>query len=179
MKKLINSKIYVGCGNDTLHGHIGCDIRTTKTAEIVCKAWEISNHFNNAEKIYSRHMLEHLTFKEMEICLLDWHKTLKVGGSVLIIVPNIDFHIKQWLKAKWDDTEIDFNKSNARWSMAGFWGWQNECDPTEKNYNNSYWDVHKSGYNNTSLKYFLKDAGFNNIKCTNSKLRDLQVKAFK
>ena len=177
--KINHAKIYVGCGDHFKDDYIGCDIRQTKAAAVVCNAWDISHHFENAKEIYSRHMLEHLTFGEMRLCLSDWHKTLIRRGQINIIVPNIDFHIKRWLQAEWNDEAMNERTSAARWSSASFWGWQTECDPASDDYNNTYWDVHKSGYNFKSLTYFLKKAGFRNIRCEDSEYRQLDVFANK
>jgi predicted SAM-dependent methyltransferase len=108
-------------------------------------------------------MVEHLTLPEMKMAFSDWYKALRGGGSVHIVVPNMDFHVEQWLQAQWDNFSEDDKKSNEVWSFAGFWGWQRECDPALSNYNRSYWDVHKSGFNEKSLRYFLKQAGFTEI----------------
>jgi predicted SAM-dependent methyltransferase len=163
-EKIVGKKVYVGCGPDYKEGYIGCDIRKTSTVSIQCKAWEISRYCDSLEEIFSRHMLEHLTIKELEVCLKDWHKALSPGGYATIIVPNMEFHIEQWRNAEWNDRSIMEPKSDARWSMAGFWGWQKECDPTMTDYNSIYWDVHKSGYNEASLRYFLQSAGFRCVK---------------
>lgn len=60
-KKVID-KIYMGCGYDYKDGYVGCDVRKTKTAKIICKAWELSKYCKNVNEIYSRHMVEHLTY---------------------------------------------------------------------------------------------------------------------
>jgi predicted SAM-dependent methyltransferase len=83
----------VGCGLDYKEGYIGCDLRKTSTVSIQCKAWELSKHCDKLEKIYTRHMFEHLTIRESEFCLRDWYSALKFGGCATIIVPNLEFHI--------------------------------------------------------------------------------------
>ena len=39
-------------------------------------------------------MLEHLTFKEVEATLNDWHRCL-ASGCIHLVVPFLDFHIEQ------------------------------------------------------------------------------------
>ena len=51
-KKVID-KIYMGCGDDYKNGYVGCDVRKTKTAKIICKAWELSKYCKNVGEIYS------------------------------------------------------------------------------------------------------------------------------
>ena len=78
-KKVID-KIYMGCGDDYKDGYVGCDVRKTKTAKIICKAWELSKYCKNVNEIYSRHMVEHLTYAEFNETLKDWYKVLNGGG---------------------------------------------------------------------------------------------------
>lgn len=159
--------VYVGCGDDSKDGYIGCDIRKRKNVKIVCKAWDVSKKVRKLENIYSRHMVEHLTFPELEFTLSDWYKALNEGGKLNIIVPYLDFHIQQFQKAIVDDENWNNKWSDFRWSIAGFYGWQGEDYKSCKNCKNStrYWDVHKSGYNPKIMEFFLKRAGFIEINC--------------
>ncbi len=158
-------KLYVGCGPDVREGFIHCDIRPMPHVDCVCKAWEVSGHFSEVEHIYSRHMLEHLTRDEAMLTLKDWYSALAVNASVRIIVPNMDFHCRQWLEAEWNDEAFSRKRSDASYSTAGFWGWQSECDPRQVDYNAVYWDVHKSGYNQKSMSFLLAKVGFSKIHC--------------
>ncbi len=162
MKNEIN--VYVGCGADIKEGFIHIDLRKFNHVDYVCKAWEVSNYLMEINHIYSRHMLEHLTNYEADRSLRDWFKALKTNGTIKIIVPNMDFHAKQWLEAQWTEETLKDKWSDAQYSFAGFWGWQEECDPWNKDYNDSYWSVHKSGYNERRIKLLLKRIGFVNIK---------------
>lgn len=157
--------LYVGCGPDIREGFVHCDLRPLPHVDCVCKAWEVSKHFSKVEHIYSRHMLEHLTQAEAMLTLQDWFSALAPGGSVRIIVPNMDFHCQQWLNAKWDEESYSEKRSDARYSEGGFWGWQAECDPKVENYNTSYWDVHKSGYNQQKMEFIMKKIGFSQVLC--------------
>jgi radical SAM superfamily enzyme YgiQ (UPF0313 family) len=157
-------KLYVGCGEDTKEGYTGCDIRSLPTVSIVCKAWEVSYHCREVSEIYSRHMLEHLTIPQVEATLRDWLTALAEGGKVHIIVPNIDFHIRQWQRAVWDEENWNTKFSDARHSFAGFWGWQREADSDGEV--SSFWDVHKSGFNADFLAFMLRRAGFSKVQCS-------------
>lgn len=167
MNKFKTENIYIGCGDDYREGYIGCDIRKTKNTKIVCKAWELSKKQKNLKNIYSRHMCEHLTFQEFEYTLQDWYRALAPQGKLEIIVPNLDFHIEQFKKAKFDWENLITQRTDLNWALAGFWGWQRE------NYisggggaKSRYWDVHKSGYNIKLMELFLKENGYKNIQCT-------------
>lgn len=155
--------LYVGCGSDVRSGFTHSDIRHFPHVDIVCNAWEISKHISGVNHIYSRHMLEHLTDKEARKTLRDWFIALKPGGTVRIIVPNMDYHCEQWLRAEWNNSTAKDQKSDALYASAGFWGWQHECDPESDDYNNSYWDVHKSGYNERKAKFIFNEIGFRHV----------------
>ncbi|XZE51424.1 methyltransferase domain-containing protein [Planctomycetaceae bacterium SH139] len=109
-------------------------------------------------------MLEHLTFAEVKATLLSWYDALALNGEVHIVVPNLDFHIEQWQRAEWSEEDLNEKWSDASWSMAGFYGWQRECDPRSRPYSNAYWDVHKSGFNSKLMRLLLARAGFSNVR---------------
>jgi len=169
-RTVIATNVYVGCGDDYKEGYVGCDIRKTKNVGIVCKAWELSQNAKNLSNIYSRHMIEHLTFAELEMTFNDWYSALDQGGTVHIICPDLDFHIQQFQNAV-IDAVIDeenwnfprFDKSDLKWNLCSIFGWQREDYSNDDP--NKYWDVHKSGYNAKILKFFLSKAGFVNIDC--------------
>ena len=173
------SKIYMGCGDDWKEGYIGCDMRSLPPVTIVCRAWELSRHVSGVGEIYSRHMLEHLTLAEVECALLDWFEALDIGGKVHIVVPNLDYHIKQWGRASWTPEAFRQPKSDACYACAGLYGWQRECDPRKPDYNATYWDVHKSGFSEQSLTYLLKMAGFAGISVWIEEEVHLVATAFK
>jgi len=158
------SKLHVGCGEQDIEGYVGCDLRSLDHVQLVCRAWEVSEHCRDLSEIYSRHMLEHLTFAESRLTLRDWYRALAPSGLVKIEVPNLAFAIRQWERASWDAETLENKFSDARWGFAGFFGWQRECDPESPEYNQSYWDVHKSGYTVDSMKFFLAEAGFEHIE---------------
>lgn len=127
-----------------------CDIRQLPNIDYVCAAWDIDKHIeeNTVDEIFSRHFFEHLTFLQGEKVLESWYKILKVNGKCEIILPNMSFHINQWISRN-SDEEFDHAK-------AGFWGWQ------RGKFLDS-WDIHKSGYDFNSLSTLLKNKNFKNI----------------
>lgn len=157
------SRVYIGCGEQTLEGYLGCDLRPLPNVTIACRAWELSQFCRDLKEIYSRHMLEHLTYYEAVLALRDWNNALGADGFVRIEVPNIRFAITQWLRSEWSSEAWSDRYSDARWGFAGLFGWQRECDPTQTDYNSSYWDVHKSGYDEQIIRFMLNEAGFHNI----------------
>ena len=71
----------VGCGSSPKPGYLHCDIRPLYGVEIVCEAWNTPFPKNTVSKIYSRHMLEHLSQGEAIRTLRHWFNILRVGGG--------------------------------------------------------------------------------------------------
>ena len=139
-RKVQNAKIHVGCGKYNLDGYINSDIRDLPNVHLVCKAWELDRFAENAAEIYSRHMIEHLTLHEMMTTVRIWYKCLRPGGKIILLCPDMDFHVQQYLNAKWTDEEWDNHckGSNAKWSFAGFWGHQRG---TEDIFHRTSWKI--------------------------------------
>lgn len=153
-------KLYVGCGKDRVDGYIHVDKRPLDGVNYVGDAWDIFPQFMDVDEIYSRHMLEHLTSMEADYALRNWFKALKPGGKVHIVVPNLDFHCQQWLNAEWSESSLHDKWSDARHGFSGLYGWQKQCDPLKDDYDVSYWDVHKSGYNERRIRFLLERIGY-------------------
>lgn len=145
-------KIEFGCGETpTKQGFKTCDVRCLSNIDYICPAWEIDLHVNieSVDEIFSRHFFEHLTFLQGELVLEKWYKILKPNGKMEMVLPNIDFHIQQWLNPK--------KKKYFEHAKAGFWGWQ-------RGEFNDTWDIHKSGYNFKMLKNLLISKGYKEIE---------------
>jgi len=149
-----------GCGEmQPKPGYVGVDIRPFPGIRYVCNSWEITNHVNleSVSAIYSRHFFEHLTFAQAHLTLCAWRKILRPYANLQMIVPDIGYHISQFLASD----ENAPSAANPNWTLrqhaiAGFWGWQHD-GVTE------IWDLHKSGYDFRMLEETLKNHGFENI----------------
>jgi len=162
-------KVYMGYGPDTKEGFIHADIRTFDNVDIVCKAWELSEQIQEVDHIYSRHMLEYLTNFEADRALRDWLKVLKIDGKIEILVPDMDFHAKQWLEAEWNEDTLKDKFSDTQQSFTAIWGKQENCDPWSKEYDTSYKNIIKSGYNKKRILFLLSRIGYENIEIENNK----------
>ena len=165
-------RLEFGCGaQKTKSGFVGVDIRKFPHVKYVCNSWEILNFVqpNSILEIYSRHFLEHLTFPQAEMTLRAWNKILAPGGKVHVIVPDMEYHIEQFLDERADGkSEANPNWSLKEHAIAGFWGWQREAD-------SQLWDVHKSGYTFAMLKQKLLEHGFTQVERIEDKPWHLNV----
>jgi predicted SAM-dependent methyltransferase len=166
----------VGCGEAGPHaGHVGVDIRPLKGIGLLSQAWTIEQHLpaESVSAFYSRHTLEHLTFPQVKNTLKSWYRLLKPGGRVHLIVPDLAFHIQQFL----DLRPPSPSPANPRWTqrqhaLAGFYGWQRQAD-------HKLWDVHKSGHTVELLDELFTEAGFVRYQRLPNQPWHLDVEAFK
>jgi radical SAM superfamily enzyme YgiQ (UPF0313 family)/ubiquinone/menaquinone biosynthesis C-methylase UbiE len=156
-------KIEIGCGEAPRPGYLHIDIRQLPGVDIVAPAWDLPFDNSSVSAVYSRHVLEHFVKADGEKALREWLRVLQPGGELHLIVPNIDFHLHQWLEG------------DQEWAMAGFWGWQKHEH-----------DVHKWGYTWNTLSTSLRKVGYREIQNLTgqpySQEKDekhLEVKAYK
>lgn len=152
-------KLEFGSGGKAKEGFNSVDIRAVEGITYVCQAWEIDRHVNHntVEEIYSRHFFEHLTFPQADMTLKAWMRILVSGGKVEMIVPDIKFHMEQFLDPNRKSKKTSTGLSWESWALAGFCGWQ-------RGELNDVWDVHKAIYDFPLLRDLLIDHGFADVK---------------
>ena len=117
--------------------------------DIVCPVNEIKSKIldNSVTNIFSRNFLEYLTLSELSDHLDDCHCLLQKDGILEGIVPSNEFHIIQSLCSQ-PGSNISMH------AFAGFNGWQ-------RKQNMGYWDIHKSTFTYSFLKFYFMRHGFN------------------
>jgi len=173
----LDLKLEFGCGDkQPKEGFVGVDIREYPHVKYICSAWEIDQHIepNSVSEIYSRHFFEHLSFSQADKTIQAWKTILCHGGKMEMVVPNMLYHIYQWLDPDRKSKLVPGNSGLTLEEHAkrGFWGHQREG--FEK-----IWDLHKSGYDWPLLFDFLTDNGFVEIQQIDSMPKNLHVVAYK
>lgn len=168
-------KLDFGCGEaGPRAGYLGVDIRPLKGVKFVCAAWEIDKHVSHhsAHDIYARHFFEHLTFEQCEATLKGWRNVLVEGGRIELVVPDLLFHIEQFVHPRRHKNNLAIGKpwTDVRHALAGFYGWQREG--IEK-----VWDVHKSGFDFYLLESLLDHFGFLDVQRKPSEPWNLHITA--
>ena len=154
---------------------IQCDIQDLPNIDIVCDAWKITDHVekNSVEEIYSRHFLEHLTFAQAEACIKSWSAILKPDGKIQIIVPNLEWHFKQFFDPQRHEKKIgNTNETIFERAVSGLYGKQT-------NGLEEVWDVHKSGWDFEMLEKLLSDNNFKDIRRVEDLIKNLNIIAKK
>jgi predicted SAM-dependent methyltransferase len=168
-------KLEFGCGDKPRPGFVGCDVRPLSNVQFVCDAWDISQHVKESSvtHIYSRHFFEHLTFEQADATFSACYDILAPGGVFEIIVPDMLFHVQQWINSDRDKTVNSNGMTDEEWAINGFWGRQ-RVDEHGPN-----WDVHKSGYDFPLLQKKLAQHGFRQIARLADLPKNLTVTALK
>ncbi len=160
---MTKKNVYIGCGSDIRKGFIHTDIKKMPHINYICNPWELSQYILEIDYIYSKNMLQYLTNYEADRTLRDCFKSLKSGGTIKIIVPNINFYCKQLLEAEWTEDTLRDKRSPAQNSFRHIWGIQENSDPWSDTYNTNYFNIHKSGYNQKRLYLLLDRINFDKI----------------
>ncbi|HLZ89424.1 MAG TPA: methyltransferase domain-containing protein [Puia sp.] len=109
-KKRIKDKVLlnVGCGPLSREEFINLDYEWTPTIDIV---WDFTKKpiplpSESLEGIYTEHCLEHITLDACLGTLKDFHRLLKPGGNVRIIVPDAQIYLDLYQARKTDPSIV-------------------------------------------------------------------------
>ena len=115
---------------------------------------------NSVDEIRSRHMFEHLTYAQGKKSLRSWHKILKNGGKVQLNMPDLYYHVKEYIR-NYDNRKMKHISDSFVHAIAGIYGWQKETeDSSHFTAHANLWGIHKSGYDEISLKKLIKSLGY-------------------
>ena len=139
-------RLNVGCGDDIREGFLNIDPFADGT-DLRMEAGHLGFASQSVDEIFSSHMLEHLSKHEVMGVLVEWRRVLRPTGKLEIIVPDLPWCLKQWLRlpeqARWD------------WALDTIFGLQDH--PGE---------FHKTGFSLDRLRYLLEKAGFRRVAVT-------------
>jgi predicted SAM-dependent methyltransferase len=141
-------KLHIG-GTETSPDWKILDVYERPEVDFVGNASDLSQFADESiDAIYASHVLEHFFYGlgyELSLTLLEWYRVLKVGGQLMISVP--DLRTLAWLYSR---PNLDVQTRIHIMRMI-FGGQTNE------------YDVHKVGFDFDILWMYLSDVGFS--KC--------------
>jgi predicted SAM-dependent methyltransferase len=162
-------KIHLACGRHILDGWTNCDLekhpKAAREPDIFCDVSKVPLDDGVADELLSVHILEHFYHWEVPGVLAEWHRLLKVGGKLVIEMPDIRKAALNLLDGGTDQM--------AMWPIYG--------DQTLKN----PLMCHKWGWSYKTLLPVLMAAGFEAIVERPTEWhgrkhnRDFRVEAFK
>ncbi len=150
----------IGCGKNVRPGYIGVDAdhdsAATYHTAVTHLTREHPDWVGKIDKIYSRHMLEHLSYPRAKRALAQMKAVLKPGGELDVWVPDIVYHGRQ-LQPDMADLPAAFNSkyTNREHAIRSLAGWQRQ---------GQRFDIHKSQWDDRLLHNALARAGFENIR---------------
>jgi predicted SAM-dependent methyltransferase len=147
-------RLHVGCGKIRLDGWVNADV-VPGAQLIIDLRWPLPFPANYLERIYSEHVLEHVTYETAVRFLREARRVLKPGGVIRIAMPDLDDLIEgycqNWRRFDWVQwPEHSFIKTRAQMINIAF----------------RWWD-HQHLYNREELARALGDAGFDEFQFVN------------
>lgn len=107
-------------------------------AEVKAFADKLPYEDNSIDEVYSSHTLEHVSKLQVVPTLKEWYRVLKVGGKLILRVPDLVWCCEWWLK-----------NQTTGWDMDIIFGNQGREG-----------EFHKTGFNYDIAMNYLKEAGF-------------------
>jgi predicted SAM-dependent methyltransferase len=143
-------KLHVGCGNNFFPNWVNSDIHP-KSDLIIFLQKRLPLKNSCIDRIYSEHVLEHVTYKVAVFFLKEAHRTLKPNGVIRIAMPDlddlVDGYLNDWRRLDWVNwPEFAFIRTKAEMINMAFRWWG-----------------HKHLYNQEELVRAFREAGFSNI----------------
>jgi predicted SAM-dependent methyltransferase len=155
-------KLEIGSGNKPIKGYLHFDIRKIDGVDIVGDVRKLPFENNSFGEVISRFFLEHLFRNDAKQALKEMYRVLIPNGRLEIIVPNLEYFCKLFLKETGQKKE---------WALNKIYGFEKYGE-----------DHHYFGYDFETLKLFLEESGFVRIKKIESKEKEeqyLAIEAFK
>jgi predicted SAM-dependent methyltransferase len=152
-------KLEIGSGNKPKPGYVHFDIRPNVGAEAVGDAKKLPFKNEEFDEVYSRFFLEHLNRKDAKKAVKEMHRVLKTGGKLEILIPNLEYFCKLFVKEKGQKKE---------WALNKIYGFENYPE-----------DHHYYGYDEETLTKLLKETGFSKIKREEEEEQYLHLNATK
>jgi len=71
----------------TKEGYMGCDCSLTDSVDIVADARLLPFKGSAFDYVYSCHVLEHFSYREVRDVMIEWARVLKKGGIIEVVCP--------------------------------------------------------------------------------------------
>jgi predicted SAM-dependent methyltransferase len=148
-------KLNLGCADDLKEGYINIDLHPEDYPQYKGKilgadALCLPFYNNSIDEIYASHLIEHFHYTQIPTAFAEWYRILRLGGKLIIIVPDMDIIAQQWTISP---MSIQMNY----WNFAIYGSFR----ATEQ--------VHKSAWNAKILENSLFAFNFRDVKTYHDK----------
>lgn len=131
----------IGCGENKRSGLIGIDLTRTASVDVIADARTLPFRDSSFDYVFSSHVIEHFSCREVTRVLAEWVHVLKKGGAIEVRCP--DLRARAFLFFL-----------NPTWqNVKNIYGGQN--------YAGNY---HKCGFSYGLLKRLLESCGIRKVK---------------
>lgn len=147
-------KLNLGSGRDYRKGYINID-KYDSTADLVADITNLPFSDNSVAQIYSSETLEHISRDEIPMVLKECHRVLKMGGNLVLVVPDMVAACERFLANPEDD-----------WQLARIYGSQNHAGQFHKwgfTPKRLFKMLGEAGFVSTGVAYFKEDNGVRNL----------------
>jgi len=93
-------KLNLGCGRRILKGYTNIDFKPFGNKIIVMDVRDLQYPDDSVDEILAEFVLEHIPYFDTQETLWEWWRVLKVGGKLVLLVPDFDIIAEQWLERK-------------------------------------------------------------------------------
>lgn len=142
-------KLNIGCGRHVLEGWTNVDVARSPKAprdpEIFADARKVPLGDKVAHELMAIHVLEHFYKWEVQDVLAEWRRLLRVGGRLVLELPNLALACRNLLSGQGGD----------QMSMWPIYGDPGHKDPLM---------CHRWGWTPSTLMRELLAAGFSNVR---------------
>ena len=136
-------KVHIGCGSVNLFGWINIDARPLPHVHIVSSDLMLSQFTDGSiDHLYLCHVLEHLSYSDIDLLLVQYLRKLSPAGVIMISVPDFSAIVDTYLS-----NNRDLNL--VKYPLFGGQDYQ--------------YNYHKSAFDRKLLTSILLKSGFDNI----------------
>ena len=135
----------LGCGYQKRKGCINIDCGKEYKPDLVWDIKELPYEANSIDGIYATDVLEHIPKNLILNTLKSWYKILKVGGFLILRLPNVRKIAQKYIEGRMNCDEF----SRLIYGGQG---------------RNKIPNFHKSGFDKKSIIKLLSDIGFKELK---------------
>lgn len=134
-------KINLGCGNVIKSGYINIDkYNNTNQVDLKCDLNSLPFKDGSVDEIYTAHVFEHIELNDVYAVLEEWERALRLGGELVMRLPNLEIEIKNWLNTPDDRKWFELHRIFGSQSHPG--------------------NTHYNGHNPNSLKMLIERFNF-------------------
>jgi len=131
----------IGCGNNRMEGVVGLDMRKTNCVDVVADARKLPFKDSSFDYVFSSHLIEHFSHREVGSVLSEWVRVLGQGGTIEIRCPDLRARaLLFFLNPSWKNVKNIYGEQD-------YLGNQHQC-----------------GFSFQCLKSLLESHGISNVK---------------